>query len=314
MIDTNEPPLQASALTRHFGPTRAVDELQLTLQTGEILGLLGPNGAGKTTALRMLTGALAPDSGRIRVCGHDLRTRPIAAKRRLGYLPERPPLYPELTVNEYLRFCARLHRIPRRQRAQAVAAAMHDCGLDDVGGRLLANLSKGYQQRAGIAQAIVHCPDVVILDEPTAGLDPHQIRHIRALITRLAAQHSVILSSHILPEIQATASRVMLMHQGRVALDADMAQLAQQSAGHIRLRLAHAPAQAELEAIDGVTSATALDDGDWRITAASADNPAEALAAAAVYNGWGLRQLVHEQRTLEELFVELTTRDHAVAA
>lgn len=313
MDDTDEPRLQASALTRHFGPTCAVNALTLTLQAGEILGLLGPNGAGKTTTLRMLTGALAPDSGHIRVCGHDLRSRPIAAKRRLGYLPERPPLYPELTVNEYLYFCARLHRIPRRRRARAVAAAMHDCGLTDVGHRLLANLSKGYQQRVGIAQAIAHRPDVVILDEPTAGLDPHQIRHIRALIMRLARQHSVILSSHILPEIQATASRVMLMHQGRVALDADMAELTRQTDGHIRLRLRHAPTRAELEAIPGVATAMPLGADGWRIAAAG-DDPAETLAAAAIHNGWGLLELTREQRTLEELFVQLTTRDHTEAA
>lgn len=190
---------------------------------------------------------------------------------------------------------------------------MRDCDLEAVGQRLIGNLSKGYQQRVGIAQAIAHRPDVVILDEPTAGLDPHQIRQIRALITRLGTQHSVILSSHLLPEIQAVASRVMLIHQGRVALDTNMAALAQQTDGRIRLRLAQTPARTELEAVDGVATATPLDHGDWHITPANAGDPSEALAAAAVHNGWGLRALTHEQRTLEELFVELTTRDHAEA-
>lgn len=311
MTDSDQPRLSASALTRDFGPTRAVDNVELTLHRGEILGLLGPNGAGKTTTLRMVTGALAPDAGRIRVCGHDLQSRPIAAKRCIGYLPEHPPLYPELTVNEYLRFCARLHRIRRRDRAAAMASAMADCGLDGVGRRLIGNLSRGYQQRVGIAQAIVHRPDVVILDEPTAGLDPNQIRQIRTLITRLADQHSVILSSHILPEIQAVASRVALIHQGRLALDTVMAALAQETGSRLRIGLTDTPNQTALEAIDGVASAERIDDEHWRITPLPGADPVSALATVAVYENWGLTELAYEQRTLEEMFLELTARDTA---
>src|SRR5699024_4220098 len=253
--------LQARALSRDFCPIRALDDFNLSLKAGEILGLLGPNGAGKTTTLRLLTGALAPTRGQITICGHNLRTRPYAVKYCLGYLPDRPPLYPELTVNEYLHFCARLHRIARRQRAAAVASARADCDLDTVGKRLIGNLSKGYQQRVGIAQAIIHRPQIVILDEPTAGLDPHQIRQIRTLITHLADTHAVILSSHILTEIQAMASRVMLIHRGRVALDTRMAELGRHADETIRLGLTHGPGRSRLEAIAGVAAAVPIGHG-----------------------------------------------------
>lgn len=311
MPTADSPLLHACALTRDFGPKRALDHLDLTLNTGEILGLLGANGAGKTTTLRMLTGALAPTRGAVHICGHDLRVRPLAAKRCIGSLPEHPPLYPELTVNEYLHFCTRLHHIPRKKRAAAVAAAQTDCGLSDVGKRLIGNLSKGYQQRVGIAQAIVHRPRIVILDEPTAGLDPHQIRQIRTLITRLADTHGVILSSHILPEIQAIASRVMLLHQGRVALDASMAELDLRAGGNIRLGLTHGPDPAALASITGVGSAEFIGNGQWRITTTAGTDPAEALASAAIHNDWGLFELSREQHTLEELFVQLTAHDDA---
>ncbi len=316
--NTNDLRLTAQGLTRYYGQYRAVDQVDITLARGEILGLLGPNGAGKTTTLRMLAGALAPSAGTIRITGHDLARAPIAAKRHIGYLPERPPVYPELTVDEYLRFCARLHGIGRRARGDAIASAKADCGLEDTGKRLIGNLSKGYQQRVGIAQAIAHRPDVVILDEPTAGLDPNQIRQIRALIARLAVQHSVIISSHILPEIQAVASRVMLIHRGRVALDAPMAELAAGGPpSRVRLHLTNAPEAVELTAnltaIDGVEAAEHLADGEWRITAARGVDVRPQLATLAVQNGWGLVELAGEHRTLEELFTELTTHDKRAA-
>src|SRR5699024_1129607 len=236
------------------------------------------------------------------------------AKRCLGYLPEQPPLYPELTVHEYLHACARLRRLPRCQRASAVATALADCGLDAVARRLIGNLSKGYQQRVGIAQAIVHRPDVVILDEPTVGLDPQQIRQIRGLISRLGQRHSVILSSHILAEIQAVASRVMLIHQGRVVLNASLADLHRQASANIRLGLVQAPDQAALTAIPGVASAERIDTRHWRITPAADSDPRLALAAAAAQNNWGLFELSGGQHTLEEQFIALTTRDDGAAA
>jgi ABC-2 type transport system ATP-binding protein len=222
---SNEILVSAEKLNRFYGRKPAVIDLDLELRQGEILGLLGPNGAGKTTTLRMLAGCLAPSSGRVRIRGFDMADEPSRAKARLGYLPERPPLYPELTVDEYLGFCARLHGVARGGRRAALASAKRDCGLADTGRRLIGNLSKGYQQRVGIAQAILHRPDVVILDEPTVGLDPNQIREIRGLIARLGGQHSVLLSSHILPEIRAACTRVAIIHDGRVVFNRSMAEI-----------------------------------------------------------------------------------------
>lgn len=305
--------IKATGLTRNYGHNRAVDGVNLTLHKGDVLGLLGANGAGKSTTLRMLTGALAADAGHIEICGHDLREQPVRAKQHLGYLPERPPLYPELTVNEYLRFCARLHGIPRRQRRTTIAQARNDCELNAVANRLLGHVSTGYQQRVGIAQAIIHRPDIIILDEPVAGLDPQQIRQIRALITGLADNHSVIVSSHILPEIQAVASRVMLMHRGRVALDSPMADIGSRQPGHLRLGLHKPPNASSMTHIEGVAAAQQLTPDSWRITPQPDTDPAPALARAALNNDWGLFELAREQRTLEELFIDVTSRDEALA-
>ena len=215
MITTTEPEILVSVtgLHRYYGNHCAVRDLDLELRRGEVLGLLGPNGAGKSTTMNMLTGNLAPDAGSVRIAGHDLLEDPRAAKTALGYLPEQPPLYLELTVDEYLDYAARLRRVEGRDARERTKAR---CGLGDVGRRLIGNLSKGYRQRVGIAQALVHDPAVVILDEPTVGLDPNQIREIRALIVDLGRDHGVILSTHILPEVLATCTTVTIMDRGRL--------------------------------------------------------------------------------------------------
>ena len=194
--------LTAENLNRRFGLQTAVQSVSFSVRQGEVLGFLGPNGAGKSTTMKMLTGNLAPDSGKILINGIDLLADPKAAKRHIGYLPENPPLYKELTVREFLIFCARLHGLSKKQLLSAVNDVINRCGLETVQQRLIGQLSKGYQQRCGIAQAIIHQPQVVILDEPTSGLDPIQIQQIRQLIRDIAHQHSVILSTHILPEVE----------------------------------------------------------------------------------------------------------------
>lgn len=220
--------LSARNLCRNYGTHAAVHKVNLQLKQGEVLGLLGPNGAGKTTTMRMLTGNLAPSIGSIEICGIDLLDKPQEAKAHLGFLPETPPLYQDMTVDEYLLFAARLHRVSE-QTVQTVSDNVKQrCGIEGRGKYLIGNLSKGFQQRVGIAQAIIHNPDVIILDEPTVGLDPNQMREIRKLIRELAASSSVILSTHILSEIESVCDRVQIMHKGRTVLDETWAGLQQQ--------------------------------------------------------------------------------------
>src|SRR5688572_24466178 len=247
--------ISARGLSRSFGGHIAVNNITLELKHGEVLGLLGPNGAGKTTTMQMLTGNLAPSAGAISICGIDLFVEPRAAKARIGYLPEVPPLYRELTVDEYLTLAAKLHRLARARRRDAVHDAKRRCGLADTGRKLIGTLSKGYQQRVGIAQAILHRPDVVILDEPTIGLDPNQIREIRSLIRELAGAHSVILSTHILPEVEAVCDRVQIMHHGNIVYSDTIAALKALHSGRtIVLGLRRPPSDAELEGVPGVTA------------------------------------------------------------
>jgi len=306
--------IDVSGLTRDYGPLRAVDRVDLRLGRGEVLGLLGPNGAGKTSTMRMLCGTIAPTAGRIAINGIDLLAEPRRAKRALGYLPEEPPLYPDMTVGEYLTFVAALHGVPRRERAAAVRRALARCGLDGMETRLVGNLSKGYQQRTGIAQAVLHDPAVIILDEPTVGLDPIQIREIRALIAELGREHGVILSTHILPEVQATCSRVAIMHLGRIAFAAAMERIGEAPVDRIVVRLGHAPDTAALAALPGVMGAETLIDGRHRLHVDPERTDPEAIAREVVEAGWGLAELTPERRTLEQIFVETTTREPAAEA
>lgn len=218
--------VEAKQLYRYYGENCAVHNVSFTLKKGQVLGFLGANGAGKTTTMSMLCGNLAPSRGEIRINGIDLGTNPVAAKQNIGYLPDQPPLYKELTVTEFLRYCAQLHRVPKTEITAAVHLAQNRCGLKKVAQRLIANLSKGYQQRVGIAQAILHQPPVIVLDEPTVGLDPIQIKEIRSLIKELGVNHAIILSTHILSEVQETCTDVQIIHQGRLVLSQSIAELA----------------------------------------------------------------------------------------
>lgn len=218
--------LSAQDLTRRHGPRLvAVDGVSLELRRGEVLGLLGHNGAGKSTTLQILTGALPPDSGSVTICDFDLMREPELAKACIGFLPEHPPLYKDMSVDDYLQFVARLHRIPREKLADALAQAKQRCGLQDSGSKIIGTLSKGYQQRVGIAQAIIHNPPVVILDEPTVGLDPAQIRDIRSLIRELGNSSSVILSTHLLNEVESLCDRVIILQRGRMIYSGSSAEI-----------------------------------------------------------------------------------------
>ncbi|SEK38145.1 ABC transporter ATP-binding protein [Nitrosovibrio tenuis] len=224
------PTLSVKGLCRYFGTRAAAHDVNLELRRGEVLGLLGPNGAGKTTIMRMLTGNLAPSAGVIKICGVDLLDKPREAKSHIGYLPEIPPLYRQLTVGEYLRLAARLHHVAKAKIEAALDEVVQRCGLGNTRERLIGLLSKGYQQRVGIAQALIHGPDVIILDEPTVGLDPNQMRDIRSLIRELGAKHSVILSTHILSEVEAVCDRVHILHGGRTVFSDSVNELKQKGA------------------------------------------------------------------------------------
>ncbi len=307
--------LAATGLSRRYGNNLAVDDISLDLKRGEIVGLLGPNGAGKTTTMKMITGNLAPTEGSVRVCGVDLIEKPTAAKARIGYLPEVPPLYKDLRVDEYLHLAGRLHKVAKPELKRAVDRAKLRTGLSDMGRRLIGSLSKGYQQRVGIAQAIIHDPDVIILDEPTVGLDPNQIREIRALIRQLGNEHSVILSTHILPEVEAICDRVQIMHRGKVVFADAISGLRQFRGGHsLQVSLRRPPPQQDLAAAIAPARVEQLGDGVFRIVSEPGQDPTDQLVRASVERDWGLFQLSPTQASVEEVFVQLTRQDSAEPA
>ncbi|MBI4206833.1 MAG: ABC transporter ATP-binding protein [Betaproteobacteria bacterium] len=302
--------LSARGLTRNFGAHTAVSDISLELRRGEVLGFLGPNGAGKTTTMQMLTGNLAPSRGAISICGIDLLEDPTAAKAKIGYLPEIPPLYRELNVDEYLLLATKLHRVARSARGEAIAVVKQRCGLADVGRKLIGTLSKGFQQRVGIAQAIVHEPDVVILDEPTIGLDPIQIREIRNLIRELGGKHSVILSTHILPEVEAVCDQVQILHHGNLVYSDTINALKEFHSGRtILLGLRSPPGAEALAAVPGVAQVESVSATVFRVQFAAGEDPTDQIVTRSVKNGWGLFQLNPAQSSLEDVFVHLTQRE-----
>jgi ABC-2 type transport system ATP-binding protein len=263
--------------------------------------------------MQIITGNLAPSEGQVSINGFDIIESPRQAKQLIGYLPEHPPIYRDATVNEFLKYCAQLHRLKHAGIAAAMEQAKSRCGLDDVGGRLIGNLSKGFQQRVGIAQAIIHNPLVVILDEPTVGLDPIQIREIRSLIKTLGAERSVIISSHILTEVQATCDRVLIIREGKLIYNASIETLKNQGKElSITVALKQPPGIEQLMEIDQVELVEAIGDNRFRLYF-NGSSPAESVVMASVEQQWGLYELVPDRASLEDLFIELT-RDSSADA
>jgi len=305
------PTIQAQNLSKWYGDLAALDEVSFDVQKGEILGFLGPNGAGKTTAMRILTGYMPPSSGTARVAGFDVFDDSIEVRKRIGYLPETVPLYTEMSVWDYLDFVARLRDVADRD--DAIERVLEMTSLTERADTLIGKLSKGFRQRVGIAQALVHNPEILILDEPTIGLDPKQIIDIRHLIKSLAGEHTVLLSTHILPEVSQTCSRVLIINNGKIVAEDTPERLGARVRGaeHIHLQVAQPAPEtaAALERIQGVLSAQAQADGVYEIeTNLGTDRRAD-IAALVVQRGWGLLELRPVSLSLEEVFLKLTTEE-----
>jgi ABC-2 type transport system ATP-binding protein len=309
--------IEVERLTKQYHSVRAVDRVSFSVGRGEIVGLLGPNGAGKTTTMRMLTTYLAPTSGRAVLCGHDVLDEPLEVRKRIGYLPENVPLYPEMRVREYLSYRAKLRDVPASKRRRAIDGVLEKCRLVDVESRILGHLSKGYRQRVGLAEAMVHDPDILVLDEPTAGLDPMQIREVRALIRELGDRHTILLSTHIMPEVEAVCGRVIMIVKGRVALDDQLDHLHAGEAVDIEVRGPALLIRKVLESTPGVARVGQSEqDGDttrYELIVEDGADPREALAERVVRNGWALRRLDLRRSSLEERFVR-AVREATLAA
>jgi gliding motility-associated transport system ATP-binding protein len=309
--------IQVENLTKRYGPTLAVSDVSFEVQKGEVLGFLGPNGAGKTTTMRILTGYLTPTDGRVRVAGFDVLEEPLEAKKRTGYLPENPPVYPDMTVREYLAFVGRIKGVPRKELKTRLGEVSEKCAVSDVFNRPIGKLSKGYRQRVGLAQAIIHNPDVLILDEPTAGLDPKQIIETRDLIHGLAGQHTVILSTHILPEVSRTCNRVVVINQGKVVAAGAPEELNKRLQGfETVLVVVEGPAAEvidKLQRVEGVNVVEPRESADGRMTfeihAEKGRDVRSEVARAVVESQWKLFELKTTGMSLEDIFLKLTTQD-----
>ncbi len=309
--------IEVENLSKRYGPTLAVSDVSFNVQKGEILGFLGPNGAGKTTTMRVITGFFPPTSGKVRVAGHDVVDASLEAKRCTGYLPETPPIYPDMTVVEYLAFVGRIKGVTRRELKGRLDDIVEKCAVGDVRNRQIGKLSKGYRQRVGLAQAMIHNPDVLVLDEPTSGLDPKQIIETRDLITGLAGQHTVILSTHILPEVSKTCQRVVVINAGQIVAMGTPHELMHRLQGFETVLITVEGPAADIiekfQRVGGVNWVEPREASDGRVTLEvhsekEKDVRAE-LARATVESGWKLYELKTSGMSLEEIFLKLTTKD-----
>ena len=314
--------IEVQQLTKQYGDFTAVNNISFKVERGEILGFLGPNGAGKTTTMRVLTGYMPPTEGKAIVAGYDVQEKPLEAKKRTGYLPETPPLYPDMTVREYLTFCSRIKGVASADRKARIGVVMERTRISDMANRQCGKLSKGYRQRVGLAQALLHNPDVLILDEPTAGLDPKQINETRKLIRELAGDHTIVLSTHILPEVSQTCQRVVIINKGRVVAVDSVENLTARAAGtgnaaYVQIDAGGADPTPVLQAVSGVSAVVASNTADrpggFDVRSESGRDVRRELAAAIVSRGWGLLELRPVRKSLEDVFINLTTEEELQA-
>lgn len=301
--------IEVSHLSKNYGERRAISDLSFKIEKGDIVGFLGPNGAGKSTTMKIITGFMAPTSGEARVGGYDVFTHPIEVKRRIGYLPETPPLYLDMLVEDYLRFVAELKLVPDEKIKSYVNNALEKAQLTDVSRRLIKNLSKGFKQRVGIAQALVSNPEVLVLDEPTVGLDPKQVAEIRNLIRELRGEHTVILSTHILPEVQASCDKVIIIHEGRIVAQESIADIAKMNKGFIMLTVKtrkDTDIKESLAAVEGVVEVQSNGPQHYIVKLEENDEQIEKIASAVILSGAGLVELSPSRANLEDVFLKLT--------
>jgi ABC-2 type transport system ATP-binding protein len=305
--------IEVKNLTKKYSGFTAVRDISFHVDRGEIVGFLGPNGAGKSTTMKILAGYLPPTDGHIKVAGFDVVNDSLEVRRRIGYMPENMPLYPDMRVNEYLRFRAKLKGVKKNRIKDRVEEVKRQCALQDVQHKIIGNLSKGYRQRVGLADALVHEPDLLILDEPTIGLDPHQIRAVRELIKEVGKNHTILLSTHILSEVEMTCNRVLIINRGKIEASDTPAALTKLVRGGSVLKLElKAPATdvvKKIEALPLIDDVEVLSEGEWsqfKVFPKPGEESRDAVFGIIKAEGWGLREFSRQQATLEDVFVELT--------
>jgi len=300
-------------LTKNYGSLRAVENISFELEKGDVLGFLGPNGAGKTTTMRIITGYMPPTKGSVRIENIDIFDHPLEAKKQIGYLPENPPLYNDMSVADYLDFVADIKKVPSKEKRSRLLYVMDHCGIIGVSKRIIAHLSKGYKQRVGIAQALINNPSVLVLDEPTNGLDPVQIIEIRELIKSLAGERTIILSTHILPEVTMICSRVIIINKGRIALEESLESLSQNLKSkenlYLKLRQYGESVIDKIESIENISKVNTSAPGEYVIVPSNGVDVRDELAMMAVANNWGLLELRPLTHTLEEVFLKVISSE-----
>ena len=306
--------IEVENLTKFYGPRPAIKGITFNVNKGEVVGFLGPNGAGKTTTMNILCCIMPASSGSAKICGHDVFEESMEIRKKIGYLPETPPLYPDMTVTSYLQFAARIRRVPSKKVEAAVDRVLGRCVLEDVRDRIIKRLSKGFQQRVGLAQAMIHDPEILILDEPTIGLDPIQIIEIRKLIQELANSHTIILSSHILPEITQICKRVIILNEGEIAavdsLEGLASSLNKSDRFILKIRNSNSGISDQLGAFDKVISVKTEKDGQFLVECEMNSHMQDQVVRLALENSWGIEELKLVSMTLEDIFLHLTLEEN----